>query len=73
MEFVLGLAAVLSICIGCIIIAELLCGSVGLERQQPSVDQLTAEEADAQATYEALSREIERTARDLATQCERRR
>ena len=73
MEFVLGLAAVLSIAIGCMIIAEILCRSVELDRQQPTADQLTAEEADAQATYEALSREIEQTASNIAKQCEGRR
>ena len=73
MECFLGLAAVLSIAIGCMIIAEILCPSVGLDRQPSSADQRAAEEADAQATYEALSREIERTARDIARQCEGRR
>ena len=73
MEFVLGLAALLAIVIPCIIIAEILCRRLELDRQQPSADQRAAEEADAQATYEALSREIERTARDIAKQCEGRR
>ena len=73
MEFFWGLAALLAVGIACVIIAELLCGSVGLDRQQPSADQRAAEEAEAQATYTALSREIEQTARELAKQCEGRR
>ena len=73
MEIFWGLAALLSVGICCIIIAEILCRRLELDRQQPTASEREAEEADAQETYEALSKEIERTACDLAKQCERRR
>ena len=66
-EKILLLAGLLGIGGACTVLAEMLCRSLGLDRVAAKPEEY--DDADAQAMYEDLAREIEREAAAIAKRC----